>query len=418
MNVIFFAHPDFLGSQSMPRFTNMLAEGMRKRNWNVTIMKPKASVSSLPLPQIFKKWLGYFVQYVLFPIRIRQILKKASADTLFVFTDHALGPWIPILAHKPHVIHCHDFLAQKSAVGLLTANRTAWSGRLYQRYIRRGFSAGENFISISKKTHDDLVTFLPRKPLRSEVVYNGLNRSFKVADQASARTRLGEHFRASMSEGYLLHVGGNQWYKNRIGVILMYNAWRTESGKALPLIMAGKSPDEKLRRAYNESHFKNDIYWLEHPSDEILSEAYAGATALLFPSLAEGFGWPIAEAMACGCPVITTNEAPMSEVAGNAGFLLPVMPHDPAQRFLWLMQAVIVIDEVVRLNDDERQRVKVIGELNIQRFNAEMFLDKINAIYKEILFPDLKCTETHQDGSFRQDHNGGDTHETLIETRV
>jgi glycosyltransferase involved in cell wall biosynthesis len=62
-------------------------------------------------------------------------------------------------------------------------------------------------------------------------------------------------------------------------------------------------------------------------SDEQLRAPYSSATALLFPSLREGFGWPIIEAQACDCPVITSNRSPMDEVAGEAAVY--VDPEDP-----------------------------------------------------------------------------------------
>ena len=62
--------------------------------------------------------------------------------------------------------------------------------------------------------------------------------------------------------------------------------------------------------------------------DDLVKMAYVGASLFLFPSLAEGFGWPIAEAMASGCPVITTNKRPMTEVTKGTGRLIEKMPKE------------------------------------------------------------------------------------------
>src|SRR5690242_18665361 len=139
MRIIFFTHPSFLSHQSMPRFANMLTEGMKKRGHEVEAWAPKPYFFKLPLPTAFKKWLSYIDQYILFPIIIKRRINKRSKDTLFVFTDHALGPWIPLVKDRPHVVHCHDFLAQRSAMGEVPENLTSWSGKQYQAFIRRGY---------------------------------------------------------------------------------------------------------------------------------------------------------------------------------------------------------------------------------------------------------------------------------------
>src|SRR5690606_9134368 len=98
MNIVFFTHPTFLGSQSMPRFAKMLGDGMRKRGHNIVVYSATSFFHKLPF---FKKWMGYLDQYVLFPTMKKRELKKGFEDTLFVFVDHALGPWVPLVASRP-----------------------------------------------------------------------------------------------------------------------------------------------------------------------------------------------------------------------------------------------------------------------------------------------------------------------------
>lgn len=236
----------------MPRFVHMLAEGMERRGYAVKILRPQARLFRLPAPAIIRKWLGYIDQYILFPVWVRNALKRDPQDTLYVFTDQALGPWVPMVADRPHVIHCHDFLAQKSAKGWIKENHTAWPGRCYQAYIRRGYREGHHFISVSNKTKEDLHLFMLRNPKHSAVVYNGMNRRLQPHDQTQARAMISKCTGLDLSQGYLLHVGGNQWYKNRTGVIEIYNTWRRAARKPLPLVMVGKKPDAKLKRCYQK----------------------------------------------------------------------------------------------------------------------------------------------------------------------
>lgn len=385
MTIIFFTHPVFFESQSMPRFTRLLSDSMQKRGHTVEVWQPHPIFSRLNIPSFHKKWLGYIDQFIMFPISVRKRLGAYTKDTLFVVTDNALGPWVPLIADRPHIIHCHDFLAQNSALNKIPENQTKWSGKLYQSFIRRGYSKGNNFISVSEKTRQDLHQFLPSSPAYSGVVHNGLNQSVKSYTTHEARTLFGEEISLDLTDGYLLHVGGNQWYKNRSGVIAIYNALRTNTTYILPLILIGEKPDASLIKEHNLSPFKADIHWLSDIKDASVQVAYAGASVFLFPSLAEGFGWPIAEAMACGCPVVTTNEAPMTEVAGNAGFLIARQPDTKSRGDEWAIKAATVVNEIFTFSPEKRKEVVEAGFFNVQRFNMNTYIDRMEIIYKNVV---------------------------------
>lgn len=369
----------------MPRFANMLVNGMRQRGHSVKIWTPSAKFFLLPFPDFLKKWLGYIDQYILFPREVKKRLKNISNDTLFIFTDHALGPWVPLVRNLHHVIHCHDFLAQRSALGLIPENPTSRTGRIYQKFIRRGYSTGKNFISVSYKTKEDLNRFLSKQPVVSEVVYNGLNQTFTHKDRSIARDLLGNKTKMNLAGGYILHVGGNAWYKNRAGVIEIYESWRSGAGKEIPLLLIGEAPTKELLTKHSQSRFQVNIHWLVGTEDEFVQMAYAGASAFLFPSLAEGFGWPIAEAMAAGCPVITTNEAPMTEVAGDAGFFIKRRPNNELEVKKWAEESAFVVNQILDLTRDELSAVTQAGILNALRFDTDVALDHIELIYQKII---------------------------------
>ncbi len=385
MNIVFFAHPAFLGHQSMPRFAQMLADGMAARGHTVATWAPEAAFSRLPAPGPLRKWLGYLDQYAAFPAQVRRRLRACPPDTLFVFTDHALGPWVPLVAGRPHAVHCHDFLAQRSALGEIPENPTGWTGRRYQALIRRGYAQGRNFISVSHSTEADLRRFLPAPPVRSSVVYNGLSQAFGPQDPAAARVRLAGQTGLPLADGYLLHVGGNQWYKNRQGVLELYNAWRALSKHTWPLLFIGQAPDAGLTAAHAASPYRADVHFLTQADDELVRRAYAGAQAFLFPSLAEGFGWPIAEAMASGCPVVTTAEAPMTEVAGTAGFLVPRRPATAGPAAAWAAEAARTVEHIATLAPAARAQAVAAGLANARRFEAAHALDQIEALYQDIV---------------------------------
>ncbi|MBK1817136.1 glycosyltransferase family 4 protein [Luteolibacter yonseiensis] len=372
-------------SQSMPRFAAMLQSGMVERGHDVEVWTSEKFFLKIPVPAPLRKWVGYLDQYLVFPLQIRNRLGKSSRDTLFVFADQALGPWVPVVSGRPHVIHCHDFLAQRSALGEIPENPTGRTGKWYQAYIRQGFRQGRNFISVSEKTRSDLNRFVNGGVERSEMVYNGLNQEFGLVDPSYARTELRKLTSIDLDGGYLLHVGGNQWYKNRIGVIEIYNAWRAGTNPGLPLLMIGPKASGDLQAMRDASPFRDDIHLLAGLDDVAVRLAYAGSAAFIFPSLAEGFGWPIAEAMASGCPVLTTDEAPMTEVAGEAAFLIPRRPQDESQTATWAARSADVLQKLVSLSDDERKNVVTRGIANAKRFDSAAALDQIARIYSSVL---------------------------------
>jgi glycosyltransferase involved in cell wall biosynthesis len=384
MKIVLIGHPLSLGSQSMPRFSEMLEAGMKARGHSVKVWNPSLNLFRLPVGR-FKKWLGYIDQYIIFPIVLKNRIRNSPPDTLYVVTDHALGPYVPFIADKPHVIHCHDFLAQRSALGEIKENPTSLTGRKYQSFIRRGYSKGRNFISVSVKTKEDLEEFLPHKPELSAMIYNGVNEAFVPLSVSESRATLGKQFGLDLNSGYLLHVGGNQWYKNRVGVITIYNQWRDLYHSALPLVLVGQKPSPDLLDKYNKSPYRDDIHFQSKVDDRSICLAYAGASAFLFPSLAEGFGWPIAEAMASGTLVLTTNEAPMTEVAGDAAFLVDRMPAERTSQSEWATRAAAVLQRSLTLTHEEKQDAIEKGLKNASRFNLEKALNEIDAIYHQIL---------------------------------
>ncbi|KAA9353455.1 glycosyltransferase family 4 protein [Larkinella humicola] len=395
MRIVIFCHPSFPGSQSMPRYARWLASGMQARGHEVESWQPKPFFYTLSVPGAFKKWLGYIDQYIVFPIQVRQRINGLPKQTLFVFADHALGPWVPLVADRPHVVHCHDFLAQRSALGEIPENQTGWTGKLYQAYIRRGYRKGRNFISVSNKTQGDLHGFLKASPSFSEVIYNGVNPNYTPGQAAESRSVLSARFGIDLSSGYLVHVGGNQWYKNRKGVLEMYDAWRKAYSRPMPLLMIGEEPTPELAAFANASAFQNDIHFLTGVDDQHVVHAYRGAQVFLFPSLAEGFGWPIAEALACGCRVLTTSEAPMTEVAGTAAALLRRRPLDELDSQLWADEGAVRIQQILNESAEKRREWINEGLMNVKRFTIETATDQIEDAYKTILGAYHFAGQTH-----------------------
>lgn len=387
MKIILFTHPTFLAHQSMPRFAQMIMDGMKDKGHDINSWSPKPLFFKLAVKKpILEKWLGYLDQYLVFPIEVKLKLLSCSKEVLFVFSDNALGPWIPLVKKRHHVVHCHDFLAQQSAFGLLPENKTGISGKYYQKFIRWGYRKAHNFICISKKTQADLDLLLTKTPKISKVVYNGLNQNFEPAKNLIAlRELLANRYSIDLLKGYILHVGGNAFYKNKIGVIEIYEQWAKDFKVEVPLILVGEPPTDEMITLKEKSIVSKSIYFITNTTDLQLQEFYQGASVLLFPSLYEGFGWPIVEAMASGSLVITTNEDPMKEVAADAGFYLPKKPNDTEQLLHWKIGAAKELEKVMQLDSTELEDAVQKSIMRSKKFSAQGFIDSIEAIYLEIL---------------------------------
>lgn len=160
MQLVFLTHPPSFGSNSMTRFAEMIKRGMAERGHAVESWTSRQRIECLPMPSAkLRKWLRYMDQFLIYPRTLVKRVRRQPVGTLFVVADQALGMWVPCLANRPHVIHCHDFLALKSALGEFPENPTGWTGRQYQRLIWRGFSRGQAFISVSEKNPGGLAPF-------------------------------------------------------------------------------------------------------------------------------------------------------------------------------------------------------------------------------------------------------------------
>ena len=368
----------------MPRFARYIHDGMLARGHQVECWTSKIILGKLAVRSNFiRKWLGYIDQFVIFPRTLRKRVRQTPPDHLFVVMDQALGMWVPNIGNRPLVIHCMDFLALRSALGEFPENPTGWTGRQYQRLIRNGFSSGRHFLSISKNTQTDLHR-LSRQPIvSSEVAYIGLNSDFAIMQREEAIAELAPFLSPSEKDGFLLHVGGNQWYKNREGIIEIYRAWCEVTSSAIPLWMIGSPPTDSLRKFANDIPNGGTVRFLEGLSDAQVRSAYNLTKLFLFPSLEEGFGWPIVEALACGALVLTTGHAPMTEVGGDAVTYLA--RRTLSNRSEWVHEGGAKIAMLLSLSDSEKQSRQALGVDHAKKFSTDATLDRYEQHYQRIL---------------------------------
>ena len=385
MKILFLRNPDVVPSQSMPRFAAMIVGGMEERGHTTKCITANPYFSRISSKPLLRKWLSYFDRFILFRPRLAGVRSSLPANTLVVSLDQALGPWLPLFKDVPLVTHCHDLLSIRAARSEFPHTRISSTGKVYNRYIHHGLRSCAHFIAVSHATKKDIDRLLSDAVQTSRVVYNGFNGSFSAGDPFEAQRLLTSRMGVALENGYLLHVGGNNWYKNKLGLVKLYEAWRRVAGMDVPLLLVGPKPSGTVARAIEGSEFASRIHTMDVVEEDLLLAAYRGARALLFPSIAEGFGWPIAEAMSCGCPVVTTGLAPMTEVGAEDAYYIPVMPAAEGDVSEWAQAAATVIQRAVEAQQYDRLRLIQVAETVRQKFSTENALNQIETIYFDIL---------------------------------
>jgi glycosyltransferase involved in cell wall biosynthesis len=356
--------------QSMDRFASMLEIYLTKFGHEVRVIRPIPYFGRLGLSsQLLKKWLGYIDKLILFPSQLRQAL--SWADVVHI-CDHGNAVCTKYLANIPHVVTCHDLLAVRSGLGEFPEYKTGWSGKQLQQMMMRGLNQAQKVVCVSQETRSDVLRLSSLSESAVCCISMGLNYPYTPMTTIEAKQRL-EALGVPPDCQFILHVGGNFWYKNRLGVLeIFYHLMLKLKERDFYLVMAGKPMTEEMHQFINMHNMTQKIIELVNIDNENLRSLYSSATALLFPSLYEGFGWPIIEAQACGCPVFTSNRLPMNDVGGDAAiYIEPDKPEKAAEK---------IIDYFPRLEE-----YKIKGFVNCQRFQVETMISQYIENYQQVI---------------------------------
>jgi glycosyltransferase involved in cell wall biosynthesis len=204
-------------------------------------------------------------------------------------------------------------LAVRGALGEIPEMRSSSIGRLLQLWIRRGLRCATQVACVSQFTLHDAARILKSGANLTKVL-NGLNYPFHPIGQVEADRRLAGI--AGLRSPFILHVGSNHPRKNRDGVMRIFAQVAKPSG--LQLVFAGEKLNRDLQHLASELQIENRIVEVVKPQVEVIEALYSQAVALIFPSRYEGFGWPVIEAQACGCPVVASDIPPLAEILGDS----------------------------------------------------------------------------------------------------
>jgi len=227
---------------------------------------------------------------------------------------------------------------------------------LYSRKLRVMYGAlfpwvarrADRFIAVSRHTADDMIRHAGVPASRIDVVYHGLDPAFATPTQDAPPT--------PADPPYLLAVGGVSPRKNTRRVIEAFTRWRARGGRRreYALRISGTSLDPDFQR--DGSPLPDGVSLLGYVNKAELRRQYAGAAALLYPSIYEGFGLPIIEAMACGTPVVTSRTGSAPEIAGASAILVDPFAVESIESGL---EQVTQQDEADRLRALGRERARL-----------------------------------------------------------
>jgi glycosyltransferase involved in cell wall biosynthesis len=223
---------------------------------------------------------------------------------------------VPLAARVPSVVTVHDvaFLAHPEAFHA--------SKRRYLDFMtRRSVHRARRVIAVSEHTKGDLVDRYHLPPDRVTVIPNAADRRYRPADDADSASS----FRAAndLPDRFILFVGTLEPRKNLRRLV---EAFSSVSARApdVKLVIVGGSGwlTSDLAPLVHDRGLTDRIIFTGYVSDDDLPRWYQAATIFCYPSLYEGFGLPVLEAMACGTPVVTSNTSAIPEEAGDAAILI------------------------------------------------------------------------------------------------
>ncbi len=298
-------------------------------------------------------------------IRLSAELWQCPPDALFV-PAHVLPLFCPV----PALVTVHDlgYRYYPEAHRPFDRRYLEWTTRRHTRVAR-------HLLADSQATKADLVRFYHADPNRITVVYLGRDESLKRIEDPTAIAAVKAKY--GLDGPYLLYLGTLQPRKNLVRLLEAFHLVQQmrpqittvpslsrtgdESKKLLRLVIGGKKgwlEDEILARG-QALGLAGQVLFPGYIPTEDKAALLSGALAYVFPSLYEGFGLPVLEAMACGTPVLTSNVSSLPEVAGEAAIL--VDPHRTEAIAAGIVQLVT--------DQDLRQRLVEKGYRQIQKFS-------------------------------------------------
>jgi glycosyltransferase involved in cell wall biosynthesis len=247
----------------------------------------------------------------------------------------------------------------------------------YQRHCRLAIDMADVIIAISNHTKSDILSNFNTEPAKVKVVPLGVDDRFCTLKERNPIEKVKARY--GLKKPYLFYVATDYPHKNHDRLITAFLSLLKERKISVQLVLAGaryysqRNPESQDTADSLQS--ANDLVWLEHIRDDELNALYNGADMFIYPSLDEGFGLPILEAMACGTPVAASNAASIPEVTGDAALLFD--PTDISD----------IANSIETLLNDQQLRRKLVerGYRRCSELTWEESVKKTLAVYSEAM---------------------------------
>jgi len=285
----------------------------------------------------------------------------------------------------PLVVPCRSVVTIHDIIHLLypqfLPSRLAF---LYaERMIRSSLERGDRIISVSRNTRTDLMSYFQVDGEKIDVVYNGIEDEFRAVLPSEDLDRWMRNL--GLERPYLLFVGNPKPHKNLDSVIKAYAQALKLHDFPHRLVCVGDrgAIEFKIRQRAAQLGIGERVLLLGHVAQEALPAIYQGAAAFLYPTLYEGFGLPVVEAMASGVPVITSNNSALKEIAAGYADLVSPLDVDALARAIARMVS----------DTDHRTSLRKLGRRRADDFHWRHAAVKTLEIYRRALGEDAGAVE-------------------------
>jgi glycosyltransferase involved in cell wall biosynthesis len=302
------------------------------------------------------------------PIRYRQLFRRQTDITHFF--NFLVPPRID--GKVINTIHDLSFLLypetmDKRNLGFLKKN------------IQYSVDRPDKIITISENSKNEIIKHLQVDSNKIEIIYPGVDYHayHTIHDQLSIDAVMNKYH---LPKEYILYMGTLEPRKNIVGIVEAFSMLKRNTGvatKQVRLVLAGKKGwlYEPIFSKVQELGLEQEVVFTDYVEEKDKPIIYGQARAFVFPSLYEGFGIPVLEAMAASVPVITSNTSSLPEVVGDAGVLV-----DP-------MDTEAIAKAMYKLIQDEGYVKQLIkrGDSQAQKFTWEASAHKLYEVYQSIM---------------------------------
>lgn len=337
----------------------------QERRMELTVFTPTAQHLDAGVRM---RYIPRFVQYSDFPVTSaisRLAWNQIAYPRVARKMDILLNP-----SSHGHLWGQNQILTIHDLLSLRFQNISTHQRIYFQRILPHLVRKSSAIIAVSESTKKDIMQFFNVPAEHIHVVYNGFdNRSFSPARGTSAAIREW----SGVSE-YILAVGPTYPHKNFDTLIKAYALLPASARIQHPLLVTGGRPAylSALKSLAAAAGVAANIHFTGYVPQHLMPALYQEAKMLVFPSLYEGFGIPLLEAMACGCPVVSSNASSMPEVCGKAA--LYANPESPEA----LSQAIVTMLS----SDTLRKRMSELGIVRAAEFSWDRTATQVLQIIK------------------------------------